>query len=341
MIERELRFPTGKGLTLAGTVALPDPPAPSGGWPGLVLVLGSYPATRDGDLDHRQGWFSPDAPRRSLFRFLAHALAERGVATLRHDKRGCGESEGDFDDVDFEALVEDASAAVTALSTVPEVSAERIGLLGQSEGGVIVLEAARRDARVAAVLAQGSPGRGLLETRSDEADQLVAAVDALPPDARRAFIGAMPGAYLFMKSAEAMREAIARGDHRLLMEEEGHRITLNLDWIRQHLAHPADEIAAQLRVPVAFFAGELDRNVHPDNARHLAEVSRAAGNPSVTLRVFPGIDHGMRPGSEDVEGGLTAMASAEFTARPVDPEYLEAVAEWTLSTLGSRDGPAT
>ena len=334
MRERELGFTAGTGLRLAGTVCLPDGPAPPGNWPGLVLVLGSYPATRDGNPDTRQGWFSEKAPRRSMFRTLAHHLAERGVATLRYDKRGCGQSEGSFDDVDFEALVEDARAAVHALGAEREVAEGRVGLLGQSEGGIIVLEAARRDPAVAAVLTQGSPGRGLFQTRSDEADRLVDTVDALDPATRAEFIDAEPGAYLFMKYAPQMREAIASGETRLEMVEGRHRLVLNLDWIRQHLRHPADQAAAALQVPVAFFNGELDRNVHPENAQHLAETARAAGNPHVTLRAFAGLDHGMRAAPSDLEAGMARLASTEPSG-PIEPVYLDAVADWALEALAA------
>jgi dipeptidyl aminopeptidase/acylaminoacyl peptidase len=329
----QVAFPTAAGrLQLAGTVTLPTGPLPVTGWPGLVLVPGSYPATRDGNPDIRQGWFGPQAPRRDLFRHLATQLAVRGVATIRYDKRGCGDSDGDYDDVDFEALVEDVSAALTALSAQSDVGALRIGLLGQSEGGIIVLEAARRDPRVAAVLAQGSPGRGLFETSSDEATLLPAIIDRMPERQRQAVIDAHVGSYLFMKCADQIRAAVTGSAPRLDLSVEGHRLTLNLDWIRQHLAHPADVIAAQLRIPVAFFAGEHDRNVHPDNALHLADVCRAAGNAEVTCRIFDGLDHGMRPGPADLEAGVAAIVSLDPPAPPA-PEYVDAVAEWALATL--------
>ncbi|MHB8669599.1 MAG: alpha/beta hydrolase family protein [Acidimicrobiales bacterium] len=332
MGERDLRFPTTAGLSLAGTVATPEGAPPPEGWPGLVLVLGSYPATRDGNPDCRQGWFSPAAPRRNMFRTLAASLAARGVATLRYDKRGCGESEGDYDDVDFEALVDDARAGAAALAAQLGVASDRIGLLGQSEGGVIVLEAARRDPAVAAVLTQGSPGRGLFETRSDEAASLADTVEALDPGARRAFLEAEPGAYLFMKCSAQIRDGIRAGLKRAVLSSGGQQVTINLDWIRQHLAHPADRIAAQLQVPLAFFSGELDRNVHPDNAEHLAAVARNAGNANVTLRIFAGLDHGMRPAPADAREAMEAMVRLGPSA-PTDPSYLAAVAEWTLSAL--------
>ena len=219
MRERAIRFETTSGLRLAGTLAMPSGPIRARSLPAVMLVLGSYPALRDGLPDWRQGWFSRELRGTPTFAHVARRLANAGLASLRADKRGCGSSEGRWEDVDFEALVEDALAGVAALRGRPEVDPDRIGLLGQSEGGIIVLAAASRDPGIAAVLAQGSPGRGLFETRSDEAESLAATIDALPEPERRVAIDRAPGAYLFMREAAHIRAAVATGEHRIVLEE--------------------------------------------------------------------------------------------------------------------------
>jgi len=184
------------------------------------------------------------------------------------------------------------------------------------------------------VLTQGSPGQSLFQTRSDEAESLADSVDSLPDEQRAAFIEAESGAYLFMKCRQQIRDGVRSGERVTVLSDGDHQVVCNLDWIRQHLAHPADEIVPHLRVPVAFFSGALDRNVHPENAEHLAAVAEAAGNPAVTLRIFPGLDHGMRPAPPDREAGLAAMTSLTPSV-PTDPGYLDAVADWALTTLGA------
>lgn len=85
---------------------------------------------------------------------ITSALAERGIATLRFDFTGLGESEGEFATTDFGTDVADLVSAARHLeerSRVPEV------LIGHSLGGTAVLAAARQLDSVAAVATIGAP----------------------------------------------------------------------------------------------------------------------------------------------------------------------------------------
>ena len=114
---REVRFRSG-GVELAGTVLVPPGERPT---PGVVIVHGS------GSSDRSNPWTSA----------WAEALAARGVAVLHPDKRGSGESGGDWRTVGFDVLVADAVAAVETLGRLPEVDADRTGVIGFSQGGHI------------------------------------------------------------------------------------------------------------------------------------------------------------------------------------------------------------
>src|SRR5690625_5149077 len=83
MHESHITFPSA-GHTLAGTITRPDGAGP---FPAAVIVPGSGPVDRDSNLKRK---------RLDVTRQLAVALAEAGVASLRYDKRGVGESTGDF-----------------------------------------------------------------------------------------------------------------------------------------------------------------------------------------------------------------------------------------------------
>lgn len=72
-----------------------------------------------------------------LFVHLARALASRGIAALRFDFRGSGDSEGEFQDMTVPAEVADAKAALDWLTGRPEIDSARIGVLGNSLGGMI------------------------------------------------------------------------------------------------------------------------------------------------------------------------------------------------------------
>ncbi|HET8747804.1 MAG TPA: alpha/beta hydrolase, partial [Ramlibacter sp.] len=127
MPEQELALPTAWGQ-LAGTLALPDSPAP---WPAALLIAGSGPTDRDGNNPLL-------GTRIDNLRRLADALARRGVASLRYDKRGIGASEYpglSEDALRFEHLVDDAVALSGFL--LQDGRFGRLALVGHSEGALI------------------------------------------------------------------------------------------------------------------------------------------------------------------------------------------------------------
>lgn len=123
---------TQDGVTLAGTLTLPDTPGPH---PALALISGSGPQDRDESLmEHKP------------FLVLADYLSRQGIAVLRYDDRGFGESTGDFGAATSKDFARDASAAVDFLKSDPRIDAAKVGLVGHSEGGLIApMVAADRD----------------------------------------------------------------------------------------------------------------------------------------------------------------------------------------------------
>ena len=82
------------------------------------------------------------------------ALAANGIAALRFDFTGIGESEGDFSETNFSTNIEDLVAAADFLT---EHYAPPKLLIGHSMGGAAVLQAARHIAPVAAVTTIAAP----------------------------------------------------------------------------------------------------------------------------------------------------------------------------------------
>jgi len=76
---------------------------------------------------------------------VSNVSLRRGTATLRFDFYGHGESGGRFEKLTLDTLISDALATVAHLSSRPEVASDRIGLLGQSMGGLVAACAAHRD----------------------------------------------------------------------------------------------------------------------------------------------------------------------------------------------------
>src|SRR5271155_5356432 len=132
--EESVRF-SSANITLAGTLVLPAGAAPR---PAVVLFHGSGPQSRD--------------------LFTARWFGEQGFAALAYDKRGVGESGGDFRTVPFMDLCDDGLAAIAYLKSRTGIDPKRIGVWGLSQGGWLGPLAASRSADVSWVIAVSGPG---------------------------------------------------------------------------------------------------------------------------------------------------------------------------------------
>ena len=83
-----------------------------------------------------------------MYVLLAESLSKMGIASLRFDFRGSGDSEGDFGDMSLEGEVNDAEKAFEFLAQQPEIDSARIGVFGRSFGGAIAVIAAHRFGKV-------------------------------------------------------------------------------------------------------------------------------------------------------------------------------------------------
>ena len=77
-----------------------------------------------------------------VFVEFARRAAAKGIASLRFDYRGTGDSDGNFQDFTLEDWVDDTAAAVVCLKRKTRVG--RIGIVGVRLGGMIAVQTARR-----------------------------------------------------------------------------------------------------------------------------------------------------------------------------------------------------
>jgi uncharacterized protein len=136
--EREVDFTGANGVKLAGTLLIPAH-EPDAKVPGVIIVAGSGPTDRNGN--------QPGLTI-NLLKQIAELLAQERIASLRYDKRWIGASEKPKDEqswpafTPWESFVGDAAAALSYLQDQPEIDANRTAMIGHSEGGMLVLQAA-------------------------------------------------------------------------------------------------------------------------------------------------------------------------------------------------------
>jgi len=134
---------TPAGLALTGTITIPRG-RPTGRAPAVVTISGSLPEDRDGASTALKGY--------RPFRELGDTLGRRGVAVLRLDDRGVNGSDRGPSGATPRDFADDSRAGVAYLRTRPEIDADRIGLVGHGEGGIIALMIASTDPRLRAIV---------------------------------------------------------------------------------------------------------------------------------------------------------------------------------------------
>jgi pimeloyl-ACP methyl ester carboxylesterase len=306
------------GLALAGQIWLPDG-EPT--YPAVVLVPGAGPGTR------------------YAFGHLPYFLLSLGFAVVTFDKRGCGESQGDFQPwaAGVQEQAGDVMAAMDPLLMRPDIHAGQIGLLGHSLGAWVVVKVAARvpETAFAGLLAGG--GVRLVEAElhrvrqavwaglaaaGTPASEIPAALDAAEHFSRQVFrlLAAGPAenqaardelGVLLSAAASEPWYAFTRGGEYAEAPVEWIAALGQAAWERTLSYDPGPELA-QVYCPVLGLIGEDDALV-PGQATLKAWQSRLAHNPETTLRVLPRADH-------------------NFFALPLTPA--PTVAEGFLETLG-------
>lgn len=138
VIMRSEKISISSDVSLAGTLTLPKGEGPH---PAIVVMhsasggIRSYP----------------------FYRHLEENLPENGIAVFLFDRRGFGESGGNFETADFEMLAADGVSAASKLADRDDIEAERIGVYGISQGAWLApIVAARRPSTACVIIVSGS-----------------------------------------------------------------------------------------------------------------------------------------------------------------------------------------
>nr|WP_291524293.1 alpha/beta fold hydrolase [Branchiibius sp. NY16-3462-2] len=170
-----------------------------------------------------------------LFVRLSESLAAHGIASLRIDFAGCGASSRPQTDFTVTSELEDAAAALTWLRAQPSVAADRVAVLGMSQGGMIALLLAASDPSVAGLVTWSA---GVL-TPSE-------------------LLGAFPG-------------LLADGAPSAVIDLGYRTFEFSRQWLEEFRAMDLAAAAARLTAPVLAVCGSADTVVLPAASARLVE----------------------------------------------------------------------
>jgi pimeloyl-ACP methyl ester carboxylesterase len=296
-----VRF-TNRDVQLTGTLIAPSA---GGRHPAIVLVHGS------------------GAENRAYMLPWARFLIRHGIAVLGYDKRGVGESTGDWNAATYEDLAGDAVAAVEYLKTRPDIDAAQIGLMGISQAGWIMPLAAVRSKDVAFLISISGAGVTPAETTIDQARNEMT-MTGMPAASVADIVALIRLQYDFARTDNGW-EAYAAAREKLVARMGAPPETAfpstreHPQWqvIKRTYFHDPVPTLRQLTVPTLAMWGELDNNIMPDKNKAAWDTAlKAAGNRDYMLVVIPRANHAMleaKVGSNAEVKSLQRFAPSYFT----------------------------
>ena len=286
--DREVSIDGGRAA-LFGALTTPAQPRPG---PAVLFIAGSGPTDRDSNST--VPGTSPDT-----FKLMAAALADKGITSLRYDKRGIAKSSPAMvaeANLRFSTYVDDAAAWARYLAAQPGVTC--VVILGHSEGALIAPLAAQQASAcgVISISGMGRPFDVVLM------EQLTA--QNLPPatlDQARTILSGLKTGKLYPEVPAT--DALFRPSVQPYLASE-----LTVD--------PRAAIAS-VKAPVLILQGDNDIQVAVEDARLLA-----SARPDAKLVIVPGMNHVLKTAPSDRAGNAATYANPRL---PLAPGLMDAI----------------
>ncbi|MDI3319232.1 alpha/beta hydrolase family protein [Pinibacter soli] len=292
----EVRFTNNKAnISLAGTLTLPQK---DGVFPVVVLITGSGPQDRNEEL-----------MRHKPFLVISDYLTRNGVAVLRYDDRGFGESQGNFQTATTVDFATDVQAAVDYLKTRKEINKKKIGLIGHSEGGIVAPLVASKSKDVAFIVLLAGPGIPGDQLSLLQSGLLAKAVGASEADIKEAntinskcfeiIKNAKDSAQLKRNLADYLNVAMGEGkdtpqikgvpvdDTVLALVDQ-----LSSPWMQYFLKYDPAPALQKVTCPVLALNGSKDIQVPAKvDLEGISKALAKGGNKNVTIKELPNLNH--------------------------------------------------
>ena len=303
------------GFNLGATTTRPQFPAPpspgssaGGRMPAVILLTGSGGGDRDGVV--------MGIPTLAQ---LAGAMANAGFLAVRYDKRGFGQSGGRSESATIQDYAEDVRAVVRWLLQRKDVDPKRIALVGHGEGAWVALLAAARERRISAVTSIAGPsttGAELILAQQQQSLDLL----TLTPQEREQKVA-------LQKQIQA---AVVTGKGWENIPKDQRRAA-DTPWFQSLLNYDPAKVLKDVRQPLLFVHGALDKQVPVAHVDQLADIARKqSDSKSVEVVVVRGVNHLLVP--------ATTGEVSEYPSLPdrnVSKDVSGAVSSWLTRTFAA------
>ena len=308
------------GLKLGGTLTIPESAVNA---PAVVLISGSGAQDRDETIfEHKP------------FLIIADYLTRKGIAVLRVDDRGVGDSEGNITKATSEDFAGDVLAGIEFLKKRDEIDREKIGLIGHSEGGLIAPIVATKTDDVAFLVLLAGPGiRGEeILYQQNKLMMEAAGMDEAAIEQNRKLQEAIFNIVLTetdsAKRLDRLQRTFTGGMYPMMSADRKKAIdvqvaAVNNPWFRFFLTHDPYPVLTKVDVPVLAINGAKDTQVPA--GENLAAIEKAlaeGGNKSFKTMKLENLNHLFQIAGT---GAISEYGEIEET---ISPQVLEIIAKW-------------
>ena len=294
------------GFNLGAT--LTRPAVLTGRLPAVILLPGSGVGDRDG--------VTGGVP---MLGQLAGAIADAGLIAVRFDKRGYGQSGGRAESATLNDFSDDAIAVMKWLERRRDIDPKRIAVVGHSEGAWVALLAASRERRFAAVGAIAAPSVIGSELVLEQQRHLLDRMTTTDAD-RRAKVDLQTkinAAVITGRGWEALPADVKR--------------QADTPWFQSLLMFDPAKAIRNVRQPILFVHGELDKQVPVSHVERIADLARKQSrSKSVEVVTVRGVNHLLVPA---VTGEVDEYGS--LTDRTVGADVAGAITDWLKKTFAA------
>lgn len=319
---------------LAGTLSLPEK---KGNYPAVVMITGSGPQTRDEEVF--------DFP---IFKVIADHLTKKGIAVLRLDDRGVGESKGgNIANATSEDYAGDINTAVNFLTNHSEINKNKIGLFGHSEGGLIAPMVAQINKNVAFMVLMSGPSESGDKIISEQS-QLIAKANGATDDEIKHMNNLNQKAFSAIKTGKGWEELqkdvrkdisdsydkLPDAQKKLIKDKNSYientmkQLTASYEskWFRYFITYDPQTILKKTTVPVLALFGGKDLQVPAaSNVPLMESALKQAGNKNYQIKVFPDANH-LYQSAQSGSPSEYATLDKSFV-----PGFLDTVSDWIIN----------
>lgn len=304
-------------VALAGTLTLPE--GYTNVTPAIIMVTGSGLQNRDEEIfGHKP------------FAVIADYLARNGIASLRYDDRGYGDSSGDGKNATTEDFANDAKAALEYMRI--EEKFNNIGVLGHSEGATVAFMLGAKNGSelfcnpsfIIAIGAQAVRGDTVLVDQS----ATILRQGNMPTDLVTDYVEALHKIYelRIMKGNSIASDCIEAICSKWGNTPVHASLKANLEkiasdsnpWLNFYIGFSPAESIANTDCPIFVLYGEKDIQVRPE--LNMPQMQRLA--PKATVKLYPGLNHLFQHAQS---GAVKEYGTIEET---IAPEVLKNIADY-------------